>query len=282
MAREGDTGRLNPPPPTTPLEAVTDSGGAQRGGPMRVFDALAFTSIGVALAAASLCAAAARAMSGVIDPATALLAAAGTLVVYNVDRLRDVERDRVTSPVRTHFIETHASWLRALTVLGAGVALLTAWVIPWSGWVLLVGVSALGFFHRRLKDLHWWKPLYVAGSWAAVTVGLPAVAREAHHVPWVTAVILATILANVIASNLRDDEAASARFGPGVPLRAARGAALAGLLLALAGPAAVRPLAFVPGATLVALGPFSSGERYGAIAVDGALLLGALGALLAH
>jgi len=63
------------------------------------------------------------------------------------------------------------------------------------------------------------------------------------------------------------------------PLRIARGCAALGIACALAAPTGVRPLGLVPLATLAALVPFHPGERYGLVTVDGALLIGALGAL---
>jgi hypothetical protein len=52
-----------------------------------------------------------------------------------------------------------------------------------------------------------------------------------------------------------------------------------GVLLSLLAPHALRGLVLVPLATLVALVPFDPGERYSHLVVDGALLVGALGAM---
>ena len=61
--------------------------------------------------------------------------------------------------------------------------------------------------------------------------------------------------------------------------RSSRAIAAAATAAALAGPAAVRPLAAIPVATLLVLARFRTSERYGLVAVDGALLVGALAAL---
>ncbi len=88
---------------------------------MALLDALAFSSVWVSGAAALLTAAAAKAMAVPAPPEALVIAFAGTFFVYNVDRLRDVARDRETSPERTAFVTTHRARLRALS---AGAALL--------------------------------------------------------------------------------------------------------------------------------------------------------------
>jgi 4-hydroxybenzoate polyprenyltransferase len=248
----------------------------------RAFDFLAFTSLWVAAAASVLCAAAGRALGADPAAATLAIAAAGTLVVYNVDRLRDLERDRATSPHRTAFVESWRGALIALTATAAAVAAGLVWRSGARTAVLLAPIAAVGLAHRRLKRFAWWKPFYVSAAWTAVVVGLPAVTHDrADHLPWVGAIVAATIAANVIASNLRDREApAAVRFGPRVPIRIARGLALAASALALNAPDGARSLAPIPLATLAALAAFRPTELYGFIAVDGALLVGALAALL--
>ena len=119
-----------------------------------------------------------------------------------------------------------------------------------------------------------------ATEWTAVPVGLPAAADPAaQHLGWVAAIVGATVLANVFLSNLRDREGLAARFGAKRTRRNAGIVLLAGLAAALLGPAAVRPLAALPVTMGAALLGFRPTERYGALYVDGALLLGALLAL---
>ena len=60
----------------------------------------------------------------------------------------------------------------------------------------------------------------------------------------------------------------------------ARIIALAGLALALAGPATFVALAWIPAFELIALGFFRPTEHYGHLGVDGALLVGALASLV--
>lgn len=247
----------------------------------RLLDALAFSSVWVAVAAALLTAAAARAM-GVMPPPEAVgLAFAGTLVVYNVDRLRDVERDLATSPDRTAFVLAHRPALSALSGLAAIAAAVAAFragprVAALAGLVLAVGLA-----HRRMKRVPFGKAFYVAAAWTAVAAGVPAlVDPDVRRLPLVAAVLYATLLANAVASSVRDAEGGPARVGLDRALRFARVVAAAAVGLSLAGSATLS-LAWIPGATLASLVFFRPGERYGLLVLDGALAAGSTLALLA-
>jgi hypothetical protein len=100
-----------------------------------------------------------------------------------------------------------------------------------------------------------------------------------NRLVWVAAVLGLAILANVIASNVRDEEGTAALLGTRRALALARTAAVAGALLGLLGPPPVRALAAVPIAMIGALAWFRRSESYGLIVIDGALLAGALAAL---
>jgi 4-hydroxybenzoate polyprenyltransferase len=245
-----------------------------------LLDAAVFSSTWVAAGAAALTLASSAAMGVALLPAAAVLAFAGTLCVYNVDRLRDLERDRTTAPARTAFVTRHR---RALAGLAGGAAFAGAGAairLPPSVWALCSGVLALGLLHRRLKAVPVLKGVYLTASWLAVAVGVPALAAGgAQHVGWVAAVLAAALVANVIASSLRDAESVARWLGPRLSLGTAAGHAALGTALAALAPAAVRPLAAVPLAELAALLAFRPGERYGLAVVDGALLVGACASL---
>ena len=140
-----------------------------------MLDALVFSSVWVATAAVALSAAAALAMQ--TQPAATVMALAfcGTLVVYNVDRLRDLARDRETAPARSHFVETHRQALTLVTGLAAAASGALALAAGPRVIALLAPVLLAGLFHRRLKRFGWWKPFYVSLAWTGVVVGLPAV-----------------------------------------------------------------------------------------------------------
>ncbi len=251
---------------------------------LRWLEGVAFSSLWVAFAAAGLAAAAGRVLAGSAVPFASGLAFAGTLFVYNLDRLRDLERDRAVTPARARFVAANRRALVGLAAL-AGAA-----CIPLlAGLVARIGVAPvlwltpallLGLVHRRIKHVPLLKPLYLTSAWLLVVVALPALAGgAARQWGWVATILALAILANAIASNVRDGEAGAARYGPRLPLRAARLLAALGCAAGALAPAAARPLAAIPLATLAVLVPFRASERYGLLVVDGALLVGALCAL---
>ena len=243
-------------------------------------DAWLWSSAWLALAATALTAAGARATGVAATPSLLGLACGGTLAVYVMDRVRDLERDRATAPARAAFIARWRRPLLGLAALGAASAAAAALALGARALALTALVGALGLAHRRRKRFAAAKPVYLTFAWTAVPVGLPAAADPgARHVGWAALVVGASVLANVALSNLRDHEALAARLGAHRTLRVAGAVLAAGLVAALLAPPPVRPLAALPLAMAAAVAGFRPSERYGALVVDGALLAGALAAL---
>ena len=214
---------------------------------------------------------------------TLALAFAGTLVVYNIDRLRDLELDRTTAPLRTAFVTQNRRSLLALVIFAAACAILLAGSLGPAVLGLCAVCIVPGLFHRRLKQHPGVKTLYVSSAWVAVTVGLPVFAHplgtdipRAAVLPWIVGIYAATLAANVIASNLRDTEHSRYTGRRERTLWTARGLTLAGILLSVfAGPPLWALLA-LPLTQAAALIRFHKSERYGLWVVDGALVLGSL------
>jgi len=244
-------------------------------------DALVHTSVWVALAAAALCAAASRALGAAVDPLLLGFAACGTLVVYTVDRLRDRVQDQRTAPERSAFVERLEPFLRIQVGLAGLVAGLLGIRLGARTLALAAAVALLGLWHRRLKHRSSLKPLYLTAAWTAVAVGLPLTRQPgAQGALPVAAAVAGAVLSNVVLSNARDGEGAVAGLG----LRQTRAVAALPLLpasaAALLGPPAAHSLLALPVAMAAAVVGFRPSERYGAWVVDGALLVGALAALL--
>ena len=248
--------------------------------PLAALDALAWSSLWLALAAAALAAAASRGLEVPPAPAVLGLAFGGTVLIYVIDRLRDLARDRASAPGRAAFVERHRRALVVLAGLGGGLAAGSALALRPPALLLALLVGALGLAHRRMKRWFFVKPVYLTFAWTAVPVGLPATHDPAsQHVGPVALVVAASVLANVALSNLRDGEGVAGRIGPRRTLFVAAVIVLVGLAVALLSPAPVRPLAALPLAMGAAVLGFRPSERYGALVVDGALLAGAAIAL---
>ena len=232
----------------------------------RAIDALLFSGVWVAFAAASLSAASFRVFGAPPQPSIIALAFLGTLAVYAIDRLRDLDRDRATSPLRSAFVARHQRALAAIAVAAAIAAAACATSAGPRAIEISAVVVTLGLLHRRLKRIEVLKPIYLVFAWLAVVVALPA----AFAPPSANAGAAALVLAPALFANV------AARRSLGV----ARALALLGIALACAAPSSVRPLGAVALATGVALLRFRRTERYGLGILDGALTAGALATLM--
>ncbi len=296
--------------PILPTHSAGAAGAPAEGGlALRFSDALSFSS-GLAAAiggALSLCAS--RLLVAPESARSAVLVVAGAFIIYSLDRLRDIERDIRTSPLRTAFVQTHRTILVAATGLAGLVLLLGLAGAPARTILLCTAIGGVGFFHRRLKGRAMLKTVYVSVAWTLGLIGLPVSAAPQtirfESAAGLALILLATLFANLIASNLRDDETEALRDQPTRALWIARLAALSGVAIALLfsqlesqlgperglalglvpGPEqgaarAIFPAVWIPVAELLALVRFRPTERYGHSIVDGALLFGALATLL--
>jgi len=246
----------------------------------RVFDALVFSAVWAAGVAAALVFAVSHALD--VSPRWDVIALAftGALVVYPIDRLRDIERDRRRAPLRSAFVGRHRRFLRGLVLLSGVASCGLAWRFGTAVWLLCGGVLIAGMLHRRLKRVGRGKAIYVSLAWTSVVVGLPALAQHPTspaRVLWAATVIYAAVFANLVASNLaaRDASTTSSEEWPeGWGRRLALSSAVLGTAIGLVGPAPA--LSAVPCAQALVLIPRMEGERYTQGIVDGALLVGGL------
>ena len=239
--------------------------------PIRALDPLVFSSLWAAAVAPCLMYAAATAGGFSVSAAAAFVGFTGTLVVYGVDRLRDLARDQGPHPARSAFVAQHARGLGGLYAAAAvagGLALLR---LPAVGWLAVALAGGLGLFHRRLKGGPPWRERgYVALAWVAVCVGLPAATTGANLG---AATPAGVVLLLVLSSNL-----VACSADPHQPLPPAAVGLCGGALTAclLPGAQTLWPLALCE---LLALLQIGRGvvdlERYRLIVLDGALAAGA-------
>ena len=246
---------------------------------MRILVALVFSSGCASGVGAVLTLAVGIALGGAPPWTAATLAFSGTFVIYNVDRLRDLERDRRAHPLRSQFVENHRATLRVLCGLALAAAAFSAWGLGHAAWLLCAVVVVPGLFHRRLKSSVVGKALYVATAWVLVVVGLAAIEVSASaggaalQWEWAAIAIAGPVFANLIASNLIEFERAAPILSRQAGLWGAALSAGTGGAVALLAAGALSALAWVALAELVTLAFHRSGEHYLGV-LDGALLLG--------
>lgn len=248
---------------------------------VRAADAFAFSS-GLAASIGASLSLVASGVLGVSDPASwAFLAGSGTFIIYSLDRLRDLDRDRAISPLRTAFVLRNRQRLYAAVSIAAIGFVATLLLAPPSIILLCLAIGLVGLFHRRLKQAAALKTAYVSLAWVAGCVGIPWLASgRASGGPWIAGILLASLAANLIASNLRDGQGEAReptdRGSAAQVLWLARGMAVLAITIVLISPAALRALIWIPICEGLTLARFRPTERYGHIAVDGGLLVGAL------
>ncbi|MEE8164235.1 MAG: hypothetical protein V3T64_01580, partial [Myxococcota bacterium] len=190
-------------------------------------DALAFSSLMAAAIAVALSSVASLALGAPRPLHWALLAGTGTFIIYNLDRLRDTARDHPRSPERTAFVEQHRRVLSlavAIVAIAFGVMLLES---PPSVIGLCAGIGLVGLLHRRIKGSAILKTIYVSFAWVSSCVGIPWLGAGRPSLgPWLAAIVMPILAANLVASNLRDNENQILGGPPELALWCARGLVL--------------------------------------------------------
>ncbi len=128
----------------------------------------------------------------------------GTLVIYNIDHLRDVNFDQATNPQRVNFIIHNKSLIYLLTGLSILVSILTIYYLGFNILPILVIPFIFGLLHRRIKSNPLISATYITLSWLIVTVWLPAyVAGKLNDVVLLAIVIGIFLFCNAYTSSLR-------------------------------------------------------------------------------
>lgn len=283
---------------------------ARRALPLRLLDALLFSSGWLAGAAAAQTATTLRLWPGLASGAAGLhvvvLVFAATLLTYNLDAALPFKyREPAGASGRKAWQQQHRP---ALVALAGAAALSGAYLLLADGWVhflpVLLPLAALAIGYswpvlpwrgrwRAIREVPLLKVFLIAGVWTAVTVGLPALAL---HQPLASVGGLASqrfclVTALAIVFDIRDygrDRAVGLRTFPvllGVGgAKAVSLVFLAGsLALGLARAAPPLPVVLASGlaAAVVLAAQETRSDYFFALVTDGVLLVPAVGYLLA-
>ncbi|MDO7873386.1 hypothetical protein Q5H93_01490 [Hymenobacter sp. ASUV-10] len=275
--------------------------------PLRLLDALLYSSTWLALAAAAQTWVTLRHFGPLLPAAQrlVLLVLAATLLVYNLDAALPFKHGQPAgTSARKAWQQRHR---RLLAGLAAGAAVGGGALFLWDNWwqfvpqlLPLAGLALLYSWPlarwrgrpRALRDVPLLKVFLIAGVWTMVTAGLPTLLL--HQPIGAVAGLLGQrfclVLALAIVFDIRDysrDRRAGTRTFPGwLGVAGARGVALgflvlsAGLGLAWGAPVRVLLLTVPAAAAVILLAEESRGDYFFALVTDGVLLLPVLGYVL--
>lgn len=277
----------------------------RRAWPLRLLDALLFSSVWLAGAAGAQTAATLRLWPGAdtnpVGWRVAVLVFVATLLTYNLDAVLPFKyRQPAGTSGRKAWQQRHR---RGLLLLAGVAALVGAYLLLVDGWTHFLPVLlplaglALGYswpllpWHgrrRAMREIPLLKVFLIAGVWAIVTVCLPALAlrQPLASATGLLAQRFCLVVALAIVFDIRDfsrDHAAALRTFPTVlGVGGAKAVSLAFLvasvglgLLRGAPPQVVLP-PIVVAATVVLLARETRGDYFFALVTDGVLLVQAL------
>ncbi len=98
----------------------------------------------------------------------------GTLVIYNLDHLKDINSDKNTNPKRVNFIIRNKRLIYLITGLSMILSLLAVYNLGIKLLPIILLPFLLGIMHRIIKNSPLFSAVYITLSWLMITVYLPA------------------------------------------------------------------------------------------------------------
>ncbi len=191
----------------------------------------------------------------------------GTLTVYNLDHLSDLNADRVTNPLRYRFIMSNLGKVFLLTRVSVLLSFVLVVEVGVGKILFLFPVFLFGIFHNKLKGNTFFSASYITISWIVVVIIFPATINGKFWESLPMGCVVGTALfANAYACGLREGQAAHTTI-PKVPILVAISGVILGLLFSR-----LKQLIAIPAVTAATLFLFEEDELFETMYLDGALL----------
>lgn len=196
----------------------------------------------------------------------------GTLLIYNLDHLKDIGSDRFTNPERTKFIYKNELLLKTIVVISFAISTYLFFYIGIDMTSILIPVFVIGVFHWKLKNNQLFSIIYITLSWTVVVVIFPTLGVvDKNNNLLLTAIIMGlSFLANATVFMASEN-----KFRHTTVL-IAKVLVFIAVIVAILSPSQLKPFAFIPGLTFIALLFYKPVERYNLIYMDGSLLVGGI------
>lgn len=141
---------------------------------VRLIEVLAYTGTIAALLATSLAVFTFLFLDSGINYILLVLIFSGTMVIYNLDHLKDIRSDKTTNPKRVNFIVRNKVLIYLITLLSIILSVLAVYYLGIKLIPLIILPFLLGLIHSIIKNSPLFSAVYITLSWLMITVYLPA------------------------------------------------------------------------------------------------------------
>ena len=238
---------------------------------IRLIEALAYTGTIAAMLALSLAIFTFLFLGTGINYILLVLIFCGTLVIYNLDHLKDIDSDKTTNPKRVNFILSNKLLIYFIIGVSVVLSLLAVYFLGTHLVPLIILPFLFGLMHRIIKNSPVFSAVYITLSWLMITVYLPAyITGKPKEIIFLSIIIGVLLFLNAYTSSLRQKYYAAAyvRYMMYLSL------SLILLLIIIRGNyLGLIPLSFF---TTMALTNYIDDENYEVIFLDGLQLSGAV------
>ena len=242
---------------------------------IKIIEYLAYTGTIAALLATTLSIFTFLFLSTAINYLLLILIFTGTLTIYNIDHLRDLNYDQATNPLRANFIRSNKTIIYLIAGLSIFTSIISLYFIGFNIIPILLIPFLLGLLHRRLKGNPLFSAIYVTIAWLIVTIYLPSyLADKLNHILLLSLIIGIILFSNAYTASIRQKFYAfkHARYLIYLSILA-----LIIILVLRGNYTGIIPLAFF---TTIALLNFRNDENYEIIYFDGLQLSGSVMSVL--